>query len=160
MSAGAQSPEGLPWAGGLASPGWLTSLPGLPAGCPRVRTGGANDPAWTPRPFPSPVSSRSHGSAPLEVEEHAYPGRGPPGSRDRSWKLPAKCHNLSAALSVKWDCLPALGGGLEPQVHCEQEVRGKAVGPEPGAHTKRSQETASQVPPPSAPTSAGGTPTG
>lgn len=28
---------------------------------------------WTPRPFPSPVSRRSHGSAPLEVEEHAYP---------------------------------------------------------------------------------------
>lgn len=49
------------------------------------------------------------------------------GVRDRSQKSPAKCHNLSAPLSIKWDHLPPLGA-----VQCSrQEALGKTPGTEP-----------------------------
>lgn len=110
---------------------------GLPLGCSGIFTGSrfprASDPRgeeatepsatlpWKSHSFTSRVSYRSHRSAPCGVEGREYQEV---RNGDRSWRLPAKCHNLSASLSVKWDHLPPLGA-----VRCsKQEAWRKAVG--------------------------------
>ena len=116
---------------------------GLPLGCSGILTGScfprASDPRgqeatepfatlpWKSHSFTSTVSYRSHRSALCGVEGREHQEVRSTGVGDRSWRPPAKCHNLSASLSVKWDHLPPLGA-----VRCsKQEAWRKAVGTGP-----------------------------
>lgn len=139
--------QGLQSSGGLTRAGrpapekaHVALYGGPPLGCSGILTGGrfprASDPRgeeatepsatlpWKSHSFTSRVSYRSHRSAPCGVEGREYQEVRNTGVGDRSWRLPAKCHNLSASLSVKWDHLPPLG-----TVRCsKQEAWRKAVG--------------------------------
>ena len=115
---------------------------------------------WTSHPFPSLVSRRPHGSAPSEVEGHAYHEARTTGVSRQVLEAACQMPQLVCCLICEMGPPPnPWEVGWEPQV---PQTRGLGQSCRPRAShilsARRRQPLG--VPPPSAPTNAGGTPTG